>query len=58
MAEMKDNFVIVGFEVLTAVVMKTPIFCDIIPCSPVKVVGSLGGHVVSISSLKENQGRT
>jgi hypothetical protein len=27
-AEMKDTFVNVGFEVLTAVVMKTPIFCD------------------------------
>jgi hypothetical protein len=24
----------VGFEVLTAAVMKVPIFCDIEPCSP------------------------
>jgi hypothetical protein len=52
MAEMKDTFVDVGFEVLTAPVMKTPIFCDIIPCSPVKVDRRFGGHVVSIFRLK------
>jgi hypothetical protein len=28
---------IIGFEVLTAVVMKSSIFCDITPCSPLKV---------------------
>jgi hypothetical protein len=31
------NLLIVGFEVLTAVVMKSTIFWDIMPCSPLKV---------------------
>jgi hypothetical protein len=33
----------VGFEVLTAVVMKSSIFWDITPCSPLKVNRSFGG---------------
>jgi hypothetical protein len=31
------NYHFVGFEVLTAVVVKSSIFCDIKPCSPLKV---------------------
>jgi hypothetical protein len=37
----KEN--IVGFEVLTAVVMKSTIFWVITPCSPVKVNRRFGG---------------
>jgi hypothetical protein len=33
----------VGVEVLTAVVMKSSVFCDITPCSPLKVNQSFGG---------------
>jgi hypothetical protein len=32
-----------GFEVITAVVMKSTIFCDITPCSPLKVNRRFGG---------------
>jgi hypothetical protein len=32
-----DTLLQVGFEVLTAVVMKSIIFLDITPCSPLKV---------------------
>jgi hypothetical protein len=32
-----------GSEVLTAVVMKSSIFWDITPCSPLKVTGRFGG---------------
>jgi hypothetical protein len=34
---------LVGFEVLTAVVMKSSIFWDITPCSPLKVNQRFGG---------------
>jgi hypothetical protein len=34
---------IVGFKVLTAVVMESTIFWDITPCSPLKVNGRFGG---------------
>jgi hypothetical protein len=33
----------VGFEVLTAVIMKSTDFCDITPCSPLKVNRLFGG---------------
>jgi hypothetical protein len=36
------NF-IVGFEILTAVVMKSTIFWDITPCSPLSVNRRFGG---------------
>jgi hypothetical protein len=32
-----NTFKLVGFEVLTAVVMKSTIFWDITPCSPLRV---------------------
>jgi hypothetical protein len=32
-----------GFEVLRAVVMKSTVFCDITPCSPLKVNRRFGG---------------
>jgi hypothetical protein len=35
--------VFVGFEVLTAVVMKSSVFWDITPCSPLKVNRCFGG---------------
>jgi hypothetical protein len=43
----------VGFEVLTAVVMKSPIFWDITPCSPLKVNRSSKEHVASIFRVEE-----
>jgi hypothetical protein len=39
---MANRYVYVGFEVLTAVVMKRTIFWDITPCSPLKVNQRLG----------------
>jgi hypothetical protein len=38
----------VGSEVLTAVVMKSPTFWDITPCSPLKVIYFSEEHVASI----------
>jgi hypothetical protein len=38
--------VFVGFEVLAAVVMKSTIFWDITPCSPLKVNRRFGGKSV------------
>jgi hypothetical protein len=37
------TIIIVEFEVLTAAVMKSTIFCDITPCSPLKVNRCFGG---------------
>jgi hypothetical protein len=37
------NFINLGFEVLTAVVMKSSIFWDIKPCSPLKFNRRFGG---------------
>jgi hypothetical protein len=42
-----------GFEVLIAVVMKSSIFCDITPCSPIKVNRRFGEHIASIIRVKE-----
>jgi hypothetical protein len=44
-----DNKFIVGFEVLTAVVMKSTIFWDIMPCSPLKVNRHFGEHIAPFS---------
>jgi hypothetical protein len=38
-----EKVLYVGFEVLTAVVMKSTIFWDITPCSPLKVTCCFGG---------------
>jgi hypothetical protein len=43
----------VGFEVLTAVVMNRSIFCDVTPCSSVKVSRRIGGYVASIFGVEE-----
>jgi hypothetical protein len=40
----------VGFEVLTAVVMKSSIFWDITPCSPLKV-NPIGEHCIGFKLL-------
>jgi hypothetical protein len=40
---MKDKLEIIGFEVFTAVVMKSIIFWDMTPCSPPKVNRRYGG---------------
>jgi hypothetical protein len=44
---------IVGFKVLTAVVMKTTIFWDISPCSPLKSTGVSEEHIASIFRVEE-----
>jgi hypothetical protein len=43
----------VGFEVLTAVVMKSSIFWDIMPRSPLKVNDASEEHVASIVKIEE-----
>jgi hypothetical protein len=40
---MSNNPQFIGFEVLTAVVMKNTIFWDITPCSPLTVNRRFGG---------------
>jgi hypothetical protein len=40
----------VGFEVLTAVVMKNPIFWNVTPCSPLKAIRRFGGICSSIAT--------
>jgi hypothetical protein len=44
---------IVGLEVLRPVVMKSTIFWDIKPCSPLKSTGVLEEHISSIFSVEE-----
>jgi hypothetical protein len=39
----EEHRVMVGFEVLTAVVLKSTIFWDITPCSPLRINRPLGG---------------
>jgi hypothetical protein len=43
----------VGFEVFTAVVMKSIIFWDITPCSPLSVNRRLEEHIASIFRVEE-----
>jgi hypothetical protein len=48
----------VGFEVLTAVVMKSTIFWDITPCSPLKVNRRFGGtHRLHLQSRRISRAR-
>jgi hypothetical protein len=44
---------IIGSEVLTAVVMKSTIFWDITPCSPLKATDVSEEHVASIFGAEE-----
>jgi hypothetical protein len=43
----------VGFEVLTAVVMKNTVFWDITPYSPLKINSILKEHMASIFGVEE-----
>jgi hypothetical protein len=47
----------VGFDVLTAVLMKNTVFWDIMPCSPLKINGRFGGiyHLHLQGSNKPNK---
>jgi hypothetical protein len=47
-----ESETLVGFEALTAVVMKNYIFCGITPCSPFKVNRRFGGTSPSSSGSK------
>jgi hypothetical protein len=40
---LKNRVLVVGYEVLTATVMKSSTFMDITPCSPLKVNRRFGG---------------
>jgi hypothetical protein len=44
---------LVGFEVLTAVVMKNTIFWDITSCSTLKVNRCFGGNTASMFRVEE-----
>jgi hypothetical protein len=50
--EFGNNYTYVGFEVLPAVVIRSSIFWDITPCSPLKVNDVSEEHVASILGLK------
>jgi hypothetical protein len=43
----------IGIEVLTPVVMKSTIFWDITPCSPVKATDVSEEHIASICRVEE-----
>jgi hypothetical protein len=43
----------VGFEVLTAVVLKGTIFWDITPCGPLSVNQRFGGYITSIFRVEK-----
>jgi hypothetical protein len=45
--------IILGFEVLTMVVLKSSVFWDIKPCSPLKVNHVSEEHVACISRVKK-----
>jgi hypothetical protein len=45
--------IVVGFEVFTAVVMKSAVFWDITACSPLKVNRRFGGSIASIFGVEE-----
>jgi hypothetical protein len=50
--------VLVGFEVLTAVVIKSTVFWDITPCSPLKVNQCFGAtYRLHLQGLRISQGR-
>jgi hypothetical protein len=49
----------IGFEVLTAVVMKSSSFWDITPCSPLKVSRRFGGkHRLYLQDRRIKQAKT
>jgi hypothetical protein len=50
---MSQNYKVVGFEVLTAVVMKSSILSDIMPCSPLKANRRFGGTCRPVFEVKE-----
>jgi hypothetical protein len=47
-SKMEESFHALGCEVLTAVVMKSNIFWDLTPYSPLKVNRSFGEHIAYI----------
>jgi hypothetical protein len=55
--KIRSNATTAGFEVFTAMVMKTSIFWDIMPCSPVKVNRLFEGKNLHLQGLRINQVR-
>jgi hypothetical protein len=49
------NEAIVGFEVITAVIIESTIFWDVTPCSLLKVNQPMEEHISSIFSVEETQ---
>jgi hypothetical protein len=39
----RDNFTLVGFQILQALDVKSSVFCDITPCSLLKIIRRFGG---------------
>jgi hypothetical protein len=47
-----------GFEVFTAVTVKSAVFCDVSPCSPVEIYCRFGEHTLSIFSRQQTSPRS
>jgi hypothetical protein len=47
----------VGFEVLTAVVMKSSMFWDITPCNPLEINRRFGGTFLHLQGRRMSQAR-
>jgi hypothetical protein len=54
-ATFRTRYYFVGFEVLTAVVMKSTIFWDITPCSPLSVNRRFGGTYLLHLRCRKNK---
>jgi hypothetical protein len=48
-----NQFLLVGFEILTAVVIKSSLFWKITSCSPLKSFDDSEGHIASLFRIEE-----
>jgi hypothetical protein len=53
LGKLLESINISGFDVFTAVVMKSIIFWDITPCTPLSVNRRFGEHIASIFRVEE-----
>jgi hypothetical protein len=49
----KETLIYIGFEVLTTVIMRTTIFWNMTPCSPLKSIDFSKEHIASIFRIEE-----